>query len=171
MEILARQKQTWKWRLLFSDERPAALCPKGLDLIKCSHRLRLGCCTFHMNCVRCERLAQAAGSRDKTRRKWETSTTTWPLTQTRFKSKRNDNRAVLIERDEGVKRERRFILLKYYLSFLLHILLLMNLSKWLQTFQRFHPVAKQLNSFLHCFCLCCQSIPKLIWSISYNHWS
>lgn len=109
MEILARQKQTWKWRLLFSDERSAALCPKGLDLINWSHRLQLGDCTFHINCVCCEKLAQAAGSEDKTRRKWETSTTTWSVTQTRFKSKRDDNRAVMTERDEGVKREKVYL--------------------------------------------------------------
>lgn len=109
MEILARQKQTWKWRLLFSDERPAALCPKGLDLINCSHGLQLGGCTFHIQHVCCEKLAGAAGSRDKTRRKWETSTTTWSLTQTRFKSERDDNRAVLIEREEGVKREEVYL--------------------------------------------------------------
>lgn len=74
MEILARPKQTWKWRLLFGDERPPALCPKGLQLINCSHSLQLGYCTFRINCFCCEKLAQAAGSRDKTRRKWGTST-------------------------------------------------------------------------------------------------
>lgn len=120
MEILARPKQTWKWRLLFGDERPPALCPKGLQLINCSHSLQLGYCTFHINCFCCEKLAQAAGSRDKTRRKWGTSTTTWSVTQTRFESQRNDNRAVLNERVEGVKRQKVYLTKTLSLIFTAH---------------------------------------------------